>query len=332
MLIALLALSTGTAHASYPGSEEKVVAAVKKARPSVVYIVTNRPGSTIPAIGSGIVFTSGGVILTNNHVVRNAQAIKVYLWNGQHYTARVLKVSRAHDLALIKIDASGLTAGHFGDSDRLEPGEIAISMGSPMKFRFSVSVGCVSGLQRQQRTRDVRFEDLIQTDAAINPGSSGGPLLNSNGDIIGINALVYTGDPEYPNVHPYGIAFAIPSNIAHRVAEDLLANKAPQTDAHPWLGIDGRTLSPDEAENMLLPIRSGVVVTAVKPESPAAGAGVKPKDVISKVNGKVIRNMDELSDALNAMKADDTVELGIWRGGKFMLVKAKLEAPAGSDT
>ncbi|HEY3997419.1 MAG TPA: trypsin-like peptidase domain-containing protein [Candidatus Xenobia bacterium] len=330
--LAVLMLAGRPAHGSYPGSEEKVVAAVKRIRPSVVYIVTNREDGHLPAIGSGLVFSSDGVILTNNHVVRRAQTIRVYLNSGTHYSARILAASSAHDLALLKIDATGLSPVRFGDSDRLEPGQLAISMGSPMKFRFSVSVGCISGLQRQQQTREVRFDDLIQTDAAINPGSSGGPLLNSNGEVIGINTLVYTGDPQYPQVHPYGIAFAIPSNIAKRVAQDLMARKPADSDLHPVLGVDGHTLGSDEAENLGLNIRSGVFVESIQPETPAASAGMKPKDIISKVNGKVVRSIDELKTMIDAMKADETVELGVWRGGKLMLIKVHLEASTKGDT
>ncbi|MHB2015374.1 MAG: S1C family serine protease [Candidatus Xenobia bacterium] len=330
-LALFMVLFAAAAHASYPGLEEKVVAAVKKAKPSVVFIETIRPHSQIPAYGSGVIIRPDGFILTNNHVVRNAQAINVYLYDKRHYSANIIKTSPAHDEAVIKIDVNNLTPIHWADSHGLELGQACIAIGSPMKFRFSVSTGCISGLDRSTSTRDMRFGNLIQTDAAINPGSSGGPLLNSNGDMIGLTTLVYTGDPNYPDVHPYGIAFAMPSDAVKQVADDLISGKNAGAVGKPWLGIHGRNLSLTEAETYGYPVASGVYVEGVTLDGPADRAGIKKKDVISKVNGKVIRTIHELASLIDGMKPDDTVELGVYSGvdKKYYARKVKLAASAG---
>lgn len=324
----LIAVQTRGAGARYVEAEREAVEAVKKARPSVVRIDTMHPLARNTGIGSGVILRKDGFILTNHHVIRRAQTIHVTLANGKRYRAQVWSTSPEYDLAVLKIAANDLPVPHFGDSSRLELGQMAIAIGSPLRFSWTVTIGAISALGREIPIPEgVTYRNLIQTDAAINPGSSGGALIDSTGAIIGINTLVYTGTNEYHNAQ--GLGFAIPINDALKVAMMLVSRQkpAPGPVGPPWLGIDGKDVNDDLAQLNDFNIRSGVLVTQISQQSPAALAGLQRNDVISEFDHAPVHNIKELKAAVIAHKPGDTVEVVVWGNGKVRrTVNVTLEA------
>jgi S1-C subfamily serine protease len=326
--IVALILVLGPARARFVDGEEKAVEAVKKAKPSVVRIDTMHPAAKRPGVGSGVILRHDGFILTNHHVIRNARTIHVTLANGRQYNAQLWSTSPQYDLAVLKIEAQNLPVPKFGDSSRLQLGQMAIAIGSPLRFSWTVTVGTVSAIGRQIPTGTVTYRNLIQTDAAINPGSSGGALVDSSGEVIGINTLVYTGTNEYHNAQ--GLGFAIPINDALRVAMALVGRTkiaAPRPTGPPWLGIKGKDVTREAAEMYDFRTRSGVLVTGVTPGGPAEVAGIKRNDVITDFAGTPVRSFKELSAAVSAHRAGDTVDVTVWGLGRTRrTVTVKLEA------
>ncbi len=307
--------------------EARIIDAVRHVKPSVVRIDTYREGATKPGIGSGVILRHDGFILTNFHVIRHAQVIRVFLPSGQHYSATVWKSNAEHDLAIIHIDAKSLPVPRFGNSDRLELGQTAIAIGSPLRFSWSVTRGIISALGREVPAQGIDYRNLIQTDAAINPGSSGGALVNSDGEVIGINTLVYTGTETYQ--HAAGLAFAIPINDALRVAQALVGQRTVviHQQGPGWLGVDDcADVTRDMAELYDFRVKSGVLVKKVQPSSPAESAGIQHNDVITEVNGVGVHNLKDLHAVMNTHKAGETIQLVVWRlGRKRIAVSATLE-------
>jgi S1-C subfamily serine protease len=252
-------------------SDEKInVAVFEKAHPAVVNIASTTLSmnfwmEVIPrqGQGSGFIIDRRGYILTNNHVVAKAQKLTVTMATGKRIDATLVGRDPGTDLAVIRIPPGDVEAvATLGDSDNLRPGRKAIAIGNPFGLSHTLTTGIVSALHRSIRTEDGNeIEDLIQTDAAINPGNSGGPLLNSNGDVIGINTAIFSLSGGYQ-----GIGFAIPINLAKRVAEQLITSGRV---ARPWLGISGLSLSPSLAEGLGLGASQGVLVVQVFPGGPA---------------------------------------------------------------
>lgn len=325
-LYILAVLAAVPVSARFVEGEQKAIEAVKKAKPSVVRIDTKHPRSKKGGVGSGVILRKDGFILTNQHVLRNARSTYVTLANGKTYNAQVWNSSPQYDLAVVKIDAQNLPVPRFGDSSKLELGQMAIAIGMPLRFSWSVTVGTVSAFGRQVKIGTTLYNNLIQTDAAINRGSSGGALINSAGEVIGINTLVYTGTDERA---AQGLGFAIPINDALKVAQALVGRTKIVGPAlgPPWLGVTGKDVTRELAENYDWRIKSGVLVSAVVQGSPAEEAGIKRGDIISEFGGTAIRNMKDLSAAVGAHKVGEALDVVVWSAGKTKhTVSVKLEA------
>ncbi len=283
--------------------------------------------------GSGFIISSDGLILTNKHVVSETGASYTVITNdGKKYDAKVLARDPNQDLAVAKIDASGLPTVTLGDSDSLELGQAAIAIGNALgEFSNTVSVGVISGLSRTVTASgpadsgEETIHGVIQTDAAINPGNSGGPLLNLRGEVIGINTAI-ASDAQ-------NIGFAIPINKAKT---DINSVKSTGAIATPYLGVRYLMITPDTAKQQKLSIDYGALVRgndqgpAVMPGSPAAQAGIQAEDIILSVNGKKLDGNYALNDAIGEYSAGDTITLVVERNGKQITLAATLaKRPAG---
>jgi Do/DeqQ family serine protease len=300
---------------------EGFVAVAERASPSVVQIdVTARnekadvlahffghaPGDDPVArgMGSGLVFTPDGAILTNNHVVEEALTLNVRLRDGRYLPAVLVGRDPATDLAVIKVDATGLTPAKFADSDAARVGEWVVAIGSPFGLGYTVTAGVLSAKGRGGLGMNA-IEDYLQTDASINPGNSGGPLCNLQGDVLGINTMIVG--------RGQGIGFAVPSNMAQRVANQIL--KAGRV-SRAWLGLGVQDLTPELAAAMRLPPEAGALVNNVAPEGPAYKANLRPGDVIAAVAGHAVHDGHDLVRETIAREVGQPVDLEIVRGGQ----------------
>jgi serine protease Do len=271
------------------------------------------------AMGSGVVFTADGVILTNNHVVDEALSINVHLRDGRFLPARLVGRDPATDLAVIKVEASGLIAARFADSDAARVGEWAVAIGSPFGLGYTVTSGVLSAKGRGGLGMNA-IEDYLQTDASINPGNSGGPLCDLDGKVIGINTMV-VGKAS-------GIGFAVPSNMARRVADQLL--KSGKVD-RAWIGIGIQDMVPDLASAMKLDPRAGALVNSVVEGGPAFKANVRPGDVIAAVGGKQVHDGRDLTREVLNHDVGQTVPLEILRDGKRYGSQVVLTSKPGQE-
>ena len=264
------------------------------------------------SLGSGFIIDSNGYIVTNNHVIDNADEIKVRLANGKEFDATVVGRDAKTDLALIKIKgARHLVPLKMGDSDGLEVGSWVVAIGSPFGLEQTVTAGIVSAKGRAIGSGP--YDDFIQTDASINPGNSGGPLLNMNGEVVGINtAIVARGQ---------GIGFAIPVNLAEGIVAQLKANGSV---TRGWLGVGIQDLTPQLAEYYGLKNKKGVLVSQVFKGDPAAKAGIQPNDIIVAVDGKPVNSSRELSTVVAGLAVGKRTAITILRHGKEKTVYAKL--------
>ncbi|NLZ43962.1 MAG: PDZ domain-containing protein [Clostridia bacterium] len=262
--------------------------------------------------GSGFIINQEGHILTNEHVIRYADKITVTLKNGESFEAKVVGSNPEIDLAVIKIDAKKpLPYAELGDSDALQIGEWVVAIGNPFGFQETVTAGIISALNRSLKNPKEQGY-LIQTDAAINPGNSGGPLVNLDGKVIGINEAIIS--------NAQGMGFAIPINLAKKHLDELLTPTPPS----PWLGIWMLPVNEELAAYLNLPFKSGVYVDSVEPDSPAAKAGLKPRDIIRELNHEQVTDPDELAAKIKKMKAGDKVTLLVWRNNEFRTFTATL--------
>ncbi len=290
---------------------------VKKVMPSVVGITTTTfqgEGS-----GSGIVFSTDGYIVTNQHVIDGAESITVTLSDETEYQANIVGQDEKTDLAVLKIKANGLTAAEVGNSDNLVQGETVLVIGNPLGETLSGSTtqGIISALGREIEI-DGRIMHYVQTDAAINPGNSGGPLVNSAGQVVGVtSAKISSSTTE-------GLGFAIPINVAVPVIEELINNG--YVSGRPLIGISGENITAQTASIYNLP--EGVYVRYVDPESGAYKGGILQGDIITGINGTEIKTISELNNQRDNFKAGDTVTLSVYRGGKTLEIKVVL----GEDT
>ena len=262
-------------------------------------------------VGSGVIISPDGYIVTNDHVVDGATEMRVTLNDRRVFTAQLVGVDKLNDVAVIKIDAHDLPSVPWGDSTKLRPGETVLAFGNPFGyFPFTVTRGIVSGLDRPNPYRDDPRKpgDFIQTDAAINPGNSGGPLVNAHGEVVGINTFIISGSGSFA-----GAGFAIPSQIARASADAIIKNG---TVHHGYLGIGMNDVTPDNAGFFNLPDATGAIVSEVTPDSPAGRAGLKSGDVLRELNGKKIDNGSALQVAVSEMTPGTHIELGILRDGK----------------
>jgi serine protease Do len=264
--------------------------------------------------GSGVIIRKDGFILTNGHVVEDAEKIEVRLQDGRSYKATVRGVDSQSDVAVIKIEANDLPVAKLADSSQTRVGEFAIAIGAPFNLDHSVTFGHVSAKGRSGVLYDPTMDqDFIQTDANINPGNSGGPLVNINGEVIGINTLIR-------GMHT-GIGFAVPSNRAKEVAEELINNGK---FARAWLGIGIVSLRELESyREFVSGISDGVVVRSKLPSGPAWKSDLKPSDVITAVNGRSVATPQQLRDEIRGKKIGGDVTLDVFRNGKMMKVKVQ---------
>lgn len=280
----------------------------QKVSPSVVGIVTYRLDSTwVPAgEGSGIIISEDGYIVTNSHVISNAQGIKVVLSNDEEYEAEIIGVDTRTDLAVVKIKASGLAPAEFGNSDQMSAGDKVVAIGNPggLEFAGSITQGIISALNRQITSSGGYTMECIQTDAAINPGNSGGALVNEYGQVVGINSSkIAATDYE-------GIGFAIPSNTAVPILEDLKRNGRVTGRAKIGITISG---SVGEMEAQLYSVPTGVVIAGVERGSDAAAKGVQAYDIITKIDGVKVDEINDIYAVLEQHQPGDSVTLTVFR-------------------
>jgi serine protease Do len=274
--------------------------------------------------GSGFIISSDGQIVTNAHVISGADNVTVLLKDGRRLRGTVIGSDPLSDIAVVKVDATGLPAARLGNSDNLLPGQTAIAIGNPLGLNNTVTEGIISATGRSASDIGVsdRRVDFIQTDAAINPGNSGGPLLNANGEVIGVNTAILQG--------AQGLGFAIPINAARRVADQLIANGRVQ---YPYVGLQMAALTPElqqaiNQSNREVQIKQdqGVVILRVVPNSPAARAGVRPGDVIVRANNTDIQNPEQIQQQVDAVGLGNQLQMTISRGGRSQQISIKTEA------
>ena len=371
-LLSIAGVASGVAPGFGPGmvsaspalyDEQVVVSIFDRSDPAVVTVNTTREsasrfGFIIPqdGQGSGFLVDAEGHILTNYHVVQDATSISVTLADGEALEAKLAGSSHADDIALLKVDAeavAGITPLKLGDSAAVKPGQMAIALGSPFGLDNSISVGVVSGVNRSRAgagSLPRLITGMIQTDASLNPGNSGGPMLNSLGEVVGINTSVEVS----PITGSIGVGFAVPINTA----KDLMAQFVQgETVRRPWVGIKGAALSPDLAEVLGLEVSKGVYIVNVEPGSPAekaglvagvasngeaepdfitgnipgfptgpapAGNGEASGDVITAVDGKDVTSVEDIVMHLNSLAPGDSVSLTLLRDGETTQVNVAL--------
>jgi S1-C subfamily serine protease len=343
VVIAAAAYGIGAGHLFTPGvaqaapvlyNEDTVTSVYNSVSPAVVEIDTTQQTSSFfgqsTGLGSGILIDTHdnkGYILTNDHVVDGATSVKVTLDNGKTATGTIVGTDAIDDLAVVSVDASavaGIDALQLGDSSMVTPGQMAIAIGNPYGLDDTVTVGIISGVNR-----DIGgMTGMLQTDAAINPGNSGGPLLDVNGMVIGINTAIETSPSG-----AVGIGFAIPSNVVSRVLTTL---EAGSSVTRPWIGISGVALTDTLAQDLNLSVSSGVYVVSVIPGSPAeaaelkggnlsvSGAPASGGDVITAVDGNSVATVPDISNYINTKTPGDTITLSILRDGEPMQIQLTL--------
>jgi serine protease Do len=278
------------------------------------------------ALGSGVIVSGDGYIVTNNHVVAKATQIEVDLSDKRTFKGKVMGADPQTDIAVIKIDAKNLPVVPFGDSGQMKVGDTVMAFGNPFGQYFTVTRGSVSALGRSLADPD-KFEDFIQTDAAINPGNSGGALVNVRGQVIGINTAIVSGNSGPGGEGGFlGIGFAIPSNTAKHVMEGLIKTGKV---SRGYLGVSITTLLEDMAKQFKVPDTSGALVNDVTPGGPADKAGIKNGDVIRKLDGRTVGDSGQLTAMVTDMNPGTEVTLDILRDGKPMTIHLTLgERPA----
>ena len=260
-------------------------------------------------LGSGVIVSSDGYLLTNNHVIEGADDVEVMLTDGRQARAKLVGTDPESDLAVLKIELDRLPAIAFGDADQLQVGDVVLAIGNPFGVGQTVTSGIVSALGRNQLGINT-FENFIQTDAAINPGNSGGALVDTNGALLGINTAIYsrTGGS-------LGIGFAIPVSTARQVMDGLI--KEGQV-TRGWIGVEPRDLTPEIAQTLNLPIKQGVLITGVLQSGPASAGGLRPGDVVVKIAGAPVANTSQLLNAVAALKPQAVAVIGVQRGDKAL--------------
>lgn len=269
------------------------------------------PPGERPAVGSGIILTTDGYVLTNHHVVEQASEIEVQLMDERKFAAKVVGRDARTDLALLKVEATGLPVLPLGDSDKLEVGELVLAIGNPFGLEDSVSLGIVNRKGRALGGSGA-FNDYIQTDASVNPGNSGGPLLNVRGEVIGVNTAII------PNRR---VAFAIPINLAKSLLPEL---QARGRIAWGFLGVSIQELTQDLAKAMSFPETKGALVNHVLSGQPAEAAGIKRGDIIVAFDGKPVSSVRALQRAVSFTSVGKPVEVQIFRGGKLETLTVKV--------
>ncbi|MFA6039386.1 MAG: trypsin-like peptidase domain-containing protein [Candidatus Peribacteraceae bacterium] len=287
---------------------EVVTGVAESVRPAVVNVqVERRRGS---GNGSGVFFAPDGFLLTNHHVVENAEAVRVRLTDGREYPGRIVGTDPWNDLAVVQAEGSSLPFAALGESSTLRVGQLVCAIGSPLGFESTVTAGIVSGLGRTMRTSTgYLLDNIIQTDASLNPGSSGGALTDSRGRVIGINTAII--------VPAQGLCFAIPVDTAKQVLAQIMHHGRV---VRAYLGLHGRSIPLPRYVARLLSLEQegGIEVVAVEEGSPAAAAGLRPGDVIVSIREQVMANMDALQRQLAFLPPEDPVTVTVLRQGKMV--------------
>lgn len=322
------------------GTIEDVVEKVfNEAKNSVVYIEakTRERGSfgirTVRTkSGTGFIIDKEGHIVTNEHVISGAFHVFITLYDGSEYTAKIIGTDALTDLAVLKIDAENLEPARLGDSDNLRPGMLAIAIGNPYRLQHTVTSGIVSALNRTlESEKGYVIHGVIQTDAAVNPGNSGGPLLNSKAEVIGVTSAIFSTSGGFE-----GIGFAIPINTAKSIASQIIENGKV---IRPWLGITGITITPDIKKELGIDT-DGVLIIDVVPNSPADSAGLRGTfreglnifvgDIIIEAEGKRINNMEQLIEVITSKNVGDEFEIRYIRDGREFSAKIILGERPGN--
>ena len=311
-------------------------AAAKRASPAVVSITASRsaardtrtddpmlrfffgergrrmPNERQVGLGSGVIVSAAGYLLTNNHVIEGADDVEVSLGDGRSAKAKIIGADPESDVAVLKIDLDKLPVIDFGDVDSLAVGDVVLAIGNPFGVGQTVTSGIVSALGRNSLGINI-FENFIQTDAAINPGNSGGALVDASGNLLGINTAIYSRSGG-----SLGIGFAIPVSTARQVMEGLIKEGRV---TRGWIGVEPRDLTPEIAKTLDLPVRQGVLITGVVQNGPASEGGLLPGDVVLKIAGTPVTNQSQLLNAVAALKPRETATISVQRGNTPLDVK-----------
>ena len=270
----------------------------------------------IEGLGSGVIVSNEGYILTNHHVIDGAEEITVALTDSRTFSARVVGSDPPSDLAVLQIDERNLPVLTMGDSDRTRVGDVVLAIGNPLGLEQTVTAGIISAKGRSTGLSDGSFEDFLQTDAPINRGNSGGALISATGELIGINSQILS--PTGGNI---GIGFAIPVNMAKNVMEQIISSGTVRRGS---LGVTIQPLTPEMVSQLRLQSARGVLVSAVNPGSPAERAGLRPGDVITGLNGVALADPNALRNAVARTPPGSEVTLTVWRDGREEQLRARL--------
>ena len=336
-IVSISTVADGAAQATTaPGS---LAAAAKRAAPAVVSIAASKapvanphaddpwfrfffgqrgaPQSQEPqrGLGSGVIVSADGYLITNHHVVEGADEIEVLLADGRQAQAKLVGTDPETDVALLKISLPKLPAVTFGNSDRLQVGDAVLAIGNPFGVGQTVTSGIVSALDRRGLGLNT-FENFIQTDAAINPGNSGGALVDTSGNLIGINTAIFSRSGG-----SLGIGFAIPAATARVVMEGLIKEGRV---IRGWIGVEPRDLTPDMADTLRLPVKSGVLITGVLQDGPASSGGIQPGDVVTRIGDTTVANTAELLNAVASLPPGSNAAIAVQRGDKVVAVTVKV--------
>ena len=322
----VVSLRTAAPAGAAPSGAHSLAEAARLAAPAVVSVVTSRARSRNPhaedpafgffygernpsqqGVGSGVIVSPEGVLLTNNHVVEDAGEIDVQLSDGREVRAEVVGTDPETDLAVLRIPLGKLPAITLGRSKDLLVGDPLLAIGNPFNVGQTVTAGIVSALGRNGLGLST-FESFIQTDAAINPGNSGGALVNAQGHLVGINTAIYS-----KSGGSQGIGFAIPTEVAMRVMQSLLKDGVVRRG---WIGVEPQNLTPEIAESLQIGSRAGVLITGVLQDGPASKGGLRPGDVVVTVAGQPVASVSQLLDAVASLEPGKPAQLTAWRGKK----------------
>ncbi len=333
LIISILLLASTFPHESFANKilSDTFVSIVKNTKASVVNIRTtkilknNAQGRRfrIKGQGSGVVYNKKGFIVTNKHVIKNAGEIVIRLYDGSEYKAEIVGTDKRSDIAVLRIDAEGLTPAKFGNSDSLELGEIVLAIGNPVGLGQTVTSGIISA-KGTSNLRITGFEDFVQTDATINPDSYGGPLVNMNGEVVGIS----TRPPEQTAGY-FGISLAIPINVVSKTTEDFIKHGRI---TRGWLGVTAQPVTRELQKALGLKNDLGALVSDIEPGSSASNAGVKSGDVIIKYNDKKIKNILHLRSLVKGTEINKELEMTVLRDGQELILNTVILEAKKSET
>jgi Do/DeqQ family serine protease len=297
------------------------ISATKMARnnphtdPRFRFFFGDGPATPQVGLGSGVIVSPEGYLLTNHHVVEDANEIEVQLADGRQTRARLVGSDPETDIAVLKIELGDLPVMALGDVRALQVGDAVLAIGNPFNVGQTVTAGIVSALDRSDAGSS-RFQNFIQTDAAINPGNSGGALVDASGALVGINTAIFSRSGG-----SLGIGFAVPVDTARQVMEQLLRDGKVRRG---WIGVEPRDLTAELAESLNLPVRQGVLITGVLQNGPAAQGGLRPGDVVVQVGERAVRNVGDLFAAVAALPPEQDTTLKVQRGAEALTLKIKV--------